>query len=152
LSDDDDLLTSGLVDSLGMMSLVAFIEEQFGVAVPPEDVTLETFSTSLRSRPTWRRARSKERRVTGRSKTLEQGLPAREAGTDDGSSQLTAIQAAIWAGQRLSPEAPLCNMVLTFTIDRPLDSDGFRRAFGRLVSGRDALRPRIVERDGVPRP
>lgn len=45
LSDDDDLLTSGLVDSLGMMSLVAFIEERFGIAVPPEDVTLETFST-----------------------------------------------------------------------------------------------------------
>lgn len=45
LSDDDDLLTSGLVDSLGIMSLVAFIDERFGISVPPEDVTLESFST-----------------------------------------------------------------------------------------------------------
>lgn len=45
LSEDDDLLTTGLVDSLGMMSLVAFIEEEFGIRVPPEDVTIESFSS-----------------------------------------------------------------------------------------------------------
>ena len=45
LKEDDDLLTTGLVDSLGMMSLVTFIEDEFGVRVPPEDVTLESFST-----------------------------------------------------------------------------------------------------------
>ena len=45
LKEDDDLLTSGLVDSLGMMTLVTFIEETIGIRVPPEDVTLESFST-----------------------------------------------------------------------------------------------------------
>lgn len=45
LGEEDDLLTSGLVDSLGIMSLVTFIEEEFGIRVPPEDVTLESFST-----------------------------------------------------------------------------------------------------------
>lgn len=43
LGDDDNLLGSGLVDSVGMMTLVLFIEETFGVTVPPEDVTIEHF-------------------------------------------------------------------------------------------------------------
>lgn len=42
---DDRLLTDGLVDSLGMMRLVAFIDEHLGLQVPPEDVVLENFST-----------------------------------------------------------------------------------------------------------
>ena len=45
LADDDDLLLSGIVDSIGVMRLVAFIEETFSVTVPPEDVTIENFST-----------------------------------------------------------------------------------------------------------
>jgi len=43
--DDDNLLTTGLVDSLGIMRLVTFIEEAFGTAVPPEDVIIEHFLT-----------------------------------------------------------------------------------------------------------
>jgi acyl carrier protein len=43
IGDDEDLLGSGLVDSVGMMSLVLFIEEEFGVDVPPEDVIIENF-------------------------------------------------------------------------------------------------------------
>jgi acyl carrier protein len=43
IGDDDDLLGTGLVDSVGMMSLVLFIEEEFGVSVPPEDVVIENF-------------------------------------------------------------------------------------------------------------
>jgi len=42
---DEDLLLSGLVDSLGVMRLAAFIDETFGIAVPPVDVTLENFGT-----------------------------------------------------------------------------------------------------------
>ncbi|MEZ4423517.1 MAG: phosphopantetheine-binding protein [Gemmatimonadota bacterium] len=40
---DTDLLGSGLLDSLGVMSLVFHIEQHTGVEVPPEDVTLENF-------------------------------------------------------------------------------------------------------------
>lgn len=40
---DDELLMSGKVDSIGVMRLVAFVEDTFGVEVPAEDVTLETF-------------------------------------------------------------------------------------------------------------
>ena len=41
----EDLLISGLVDSLGVMRLVTYIEDQFATPVPPEDVTIENFAT-----------------------------------------------------------------------------------------------------------
>jgi len=41
----DDLLGSGLVDSIGMMQLIAYIEEEFKMKVPPEDMTIENFMT-----------------------------------------------------------------------------------------------------------
>jgi len=39
----DDLLEDGLVDSLGIMRLIAYIESEFGFSVPAQDVTVETF-------------------------------------------------------------------------------------------------------------
>lgn len=44
IADQDDLLESG-IDSVGMMTLVLFIEEEWKVAVPPEDVILENFQS-----------------------------------------------------------------------------------------------------------
>ena len=40
---DEDLLEDGMVDSLGIMRLVAFIEQKFGFSVPAQDVTVENF-------------------------------------------------------------------------------------------------------------
>ena len=45
LAPEDDLLTTGLIDSLGIMRLVTFIEEEFGTDVPPEDIVIENFLT-----------------------------------------------------------------------------------------------------------
>lgn len=45
ISNDENLLLSGLVDSLGVMQLVRFLETQFDVQVPAEDVTIEHFMT-----------------------------------------------------------------------------------------------------------
>lgn len=45
LAPEDDLLGSALLDSLGVMRLVAFIEKEFGISVPPEDVTIEHFGS-----------------------------------------------------------------------------------------------------------
>lgn len=45
VKDDDDLLLSSLVDSLGAVRLIAFIETEFKLSVPPEDVILENFQT-----------------------------------------------------------------------------------------------------------
>lgn len=45
LSSDEPLLGSGIVDSLGIMRLVSFIEEEFGVEVPEQDLVPEHFQT-----------------------------------------------------------------------------------------------------------
>ena len=45
LSDDADLLNDNLIDSIGVMSLMTFIEDEFDIHVPPEDVTIEHFSS-----------------------------------------------------------------------------------------------------------
>ena len=45
LGPDDNLLLSGLVDSHGVIRLVNFIQEQFGVKVQPSEITLKNFKT-----------------------------------------------------------------------------------------------------------
>jgi acyl carrier protein len=40
---DEDLLSSGIVDSLGILKLVGFVEDHFGIQVPDEDVVHENF-------------------------------------------------------------------------------------------------------------
>jgi acyl carrier protein len=45
VADSEDLLLSGLLDSLGVMRLVAFLEMDLETSVPPEDVTIENFSS-----------------------------------------------------------------------------------------------------------
>lgn len=40
---EDNLLSDGMVDSLGMLRLVAFIEAEFSMKIPPEDFTIEHF-------------------------------------------------------------------------------------------------------------
>jgi acyl carrier protein len=45
LKADDNLLTSGLIDSLGIIRLVNFIEDAFDIEVRPEDITIENFRT-----------------------------------------------------------------------------------------------------------
>ena len=41
----ENLLVDGMIDSLGMVRLVAFIEEELNVTVPPEDFVIENFQT-----------------------------------------------------------------------------------------------------------
>jgi acyl carrier protein len=43
IDEEDDLLGSGLVDSLGMASVVLFIETACEIEIPPEDVTIDHF-------------------------------------------------------------------------------------------------------------
>jgi acyl carrier protein len=45
LNADDDLLGSGLLDSLGMMKLISFIEKEFKLKIPAEDMVIENFMT-----------------------------------------------------------------------------------------------------------
>ncbi len=41
IGEEEDLLGSGLIDSIGMMKLLAFIEEEFHFKVSPEDMIIE---------------------------------------------------------------------------------------------------------------
>lgn len=43
LNPEADLLSAGVLDSLGILQMVAFIEERFGYQVPDEDVVFENF-------------------------------------------------------------------------------------------------------------
>ncbi len=42
---DTDIIGQGLVDSLGIFKLVAFVEESFEVTIEPDEVLLENFQT-----------------------------------------------------------------------------------------------------------
>ena len=43
LTIDDELLMSERIDSLGLMRLIAFVDEEFSVKVPYEDILIENF-------------------------------------------------------------------------------------------------------------
>ena len=45
VDEDTELLMEGIIDSLGVMRLVAYVELEFGIAVPPEDVTIDRFGS-----------------------------------------------------------------------------------------------------------
>lgn len=44
-SDSDSFLQSGIVDSLGILDLVTFVEERFGVAVEDDEVVPDNFDS-----------------------------------------------------------------------------------------------------------
>lgn len=48
IQEADPLLQGGIVDSLGILDVVAFIETQFNVKVDDEDLTPENFQTIVR--------------------------------------------------------------------------------------------------------
>ncbi len=45
LTDDTDLLESGLVDSLAVVRLVAFIEERWRIKIPDLEISVANFQT-----------------------------------------------------------------------------------------------------------
>ncbi len=45
INSQDELLQEGVLDSLGMMKLILFLEKQYMRRVPSEDMTLENFRT-----------------------------------------------------------------------------------------------------------
>jgi acyl carrier protein len=45
LNDDEDLLSAGILDSLGILQLVAYVEKTFGIQIPDEDVVYDNFKS-----------------------------------------------------------------------------------------------------------
>jgi acyl carrier protein len=43
LKEEENLLANGIIDSLGILKLVSFIEQEFDIRVPDEDVTVQNF-------------------------------------------------------------------------------------------------------------
>lgn len=48
LGDDDHLLANGILDSLGVLDLVGYLEQEFGIAVADDDLLPEHFETLRR--------------------------------------------------------------------------------------------------------
>lgn len=45
LGDDDSFLETGVVDSTGVMELVAFVQKEFGVTVETQDIVVDNFDS-----------------------------------------------------------------------------------------------------------
>jgi acyl carrier protein len=48
VAEDEHLMERGIVDSMGMMELIDFLEEQFGVQPADDEITEENFATLAR--------------------------------------------------------------------------------------------------------
>jgi acyl carrier protein len=48
ISPDENLLSKGIVDSHGVMELVGFLEQRYGITVGDEDLTPENFESVQR--------------------------------------------------------------------------------------------------------
>ncbi|NTV50335.1 MAG: acyl carrier protein [Geobacteraceae bacterium] len=48
LGDDESFLENGIIDSTGILEVVAWIEETFGIRVPDSDLLPENFDTVQR--------------------------------------------------------------------------------------------------------
>lgn len=46
--DNDSLLEAGIVDSIGVMELVTFVDKTFKITVPPEDISPDNFDSISR--------------------------------------------------------------------------------------------------------
>jgi len=45
LTAEEDLISNGILDSMGILRLTSFIEEKFGIKVTDEDINPENFRT-----------------------------------------------------------------------------------------------------------
>ena len=45
LDDDTGLFSGGLIDSLSVMDLVGFVEQEIGITIRPGDINLENFDS-----------------------------------------------------------------------------------------------------------
>jgi len=43
--DNDSLLEAGIVDSIGVMELVSFVDKTYKITVPPEDISPDNFDS-----------------------------------------------------------------------------------------------------------
>jgi amino acid adenylation domain-containing protein len=76
---------------------------------------------------------------------------ASPAADDYAASNLTKNQHLFWMGQKLQPDVPLYNSIISISIQGVVDVDRFKRAFAALVEQNTSLRTVIEDSDGIPR-
>lgn len=47
VNQEEELLSSGLIDSITIMKLIAHLEERYEIKVPPQDMVIENFNSVL---------------------------------------------------------------------------------------------------------
>ncbi len=45
IGDEDQLIENGIIDSLGIMSLLSFVEDRFSLQIPGDDLLPENFAS-----------------------------------------------------------------------------------------------------------
>ena len=45
INEQDQLLSEGIIDSLGLMRMIRFLEKEYNISVPFEDITLANFNS-----------------------------------------------------------------------------------------------------------
>jgi acyl carrier protein len=45
VTQEEELLSSGLIDSITIMKVIAHLEETYEIKVPPQDMVIENFNT-----------------------------------------------------------------------------------------------------------
>ena len=45
LSEHDSLLGNGIIDSMGVMEMIGFLEAEFGISIPDQDITEANLGT-----------------------------------------------------------------------------------------------------------
>jgi acyl carrier protein len=45
ISNDDNLFESGILDSMGIVSLIAYLEEKLKITIEPDQITEENFAS-----------------------------------------------------------------------------------------------------------
>ena len=45
IKDEDQLIVGGIIDSLGILKLLAFLQQNYSIEITPEELNLENFNT-----------------------------------------------------------------------------------------------------------
>ncbi len=76
ITDEDSFLETGVVDSMGVMELVAFIQSEFGIEVAQNEIVVENFDSIRRLADFVRRKLPVKRPVAPPSEEEVAGAPS----------------------------------------------------------------------------
>jgi natural product biosynthesis luciferase-like monooxygenase protein len=129
--------------SLKAVQLLLRVEQTFGVTLALADVFSAPTPASM--------AALIDARRDAPAQEHGRALPAIPSAGTAADYPLSSAQARMWMHQRMHPDSVVYAVPVAVMIDGPLDTDRLRDAFAAAMARHDALRLRIVDRDGTPR-